>query len=114
MISEIQESSAEGKMAVGVPLPAAYDEAATMSRIKDLPKDLGVMLVTIGGLGLVLPGLVGAPALVAGGLVLWPKAFTRVEGWLRRQSPSLHSKSIKQLGRFLDDLERHYPTPPKS
>jgi hypothetical protein len=88
--------------------PAADDEAAAR-RIQDLPKELGVMLVSVGVLGLVLPGVMGAPALVAGGLVLWPGTFRRVDEWLRRRNPGLYHRGMKQLGRFLDDLERRYP-----
>ena len=36
-------------------------------------------------LGFALPGVVGTPAIIAGGLVLWPKAFGKVENWKRRQ-----------------------------
>ncbi len=88
--------------------PTAEDEAATR-RIMELPKDLGVMLISVGGLGLVIPGMVGVPALLAGGLVLWPKGFRRAEDWLRRRSPCVHRNGMRQIGRFLDDLERRYP-----
>jgi hypothetical protein len=53
--------------------------------------------------------VMGAPALVAGGLVLWPGTFGPVDEWLRRQNPGLYHRGMKQLGRFLDDLERRYP-----
>ena len=65
------------------------------------------MLVTAGVIGVVLPGP-GAPALLAGGLILWPEGFGRVEGWLRRQFPEAHRKGIRHIGRFLSDLERRY------
>jgi hypothetical protein len=90
------------------PDPAA-DESA-IRRIKDLPREFGVMLVSVGVLGVVLPGVMGAPALVAGGLVLWPGTFERMNEWLRRRNPSLYQRGMKQVGRFLDDLERRYPT----
>ena len=82
---------------------------STVRRIKELPKEVGVMLVSVGTLGLVLPGLMGTPAIIAGGLVLWPGTFSGVEGWLRRRNPGLYHRGMKQLGRFLDDLERRYP-----
>jgi hypothetical protein len=75
-------------------------DGSTVRRIKELPREVGIMLVSVGTLGLVLPGLMGTPAIIAGGLVLWPGTFSGVEGWLR---------GMKQLGRFLDDLERRYP-----
>ncbi|WP_165224136.1 hypothetical protein [Aquisphaera insulae] len=80
-----------------------------MARIKDLPKEVGVMLVTVGALGLVLPGVVGAPAAIAGGLVLWPGTFGTVESWFERRFPTAHKKSLRQIHRYLNDLERRYP-----
>ena len=50
------------------------------------PRELGVMLVSAGLIGVVLPGP-GVPALVAGGLILWPKGFGKAEQWLRGSFP---------------------------
>jgi hypothetical protein len=91
-------------------LPVVADEAA-VHRIKGLPKEVGVMLVSVGVLGVVLPGVVGAPAIVAGGLVLWPRAFSGMERWLRRRHPGLHHRSMQQIERYLNDLERRFPEP---
>ena len=41
------------------------------------------MLVSVGALGIVLPGMLGTPAIIAGGLVLWPGTFGGLEDWLR-------------------------------
>ncbi len=71
-------------------------------------KDLGLMLVSAGLIGVVLPGP-GAPALVAGGLMLWPGAFGKVERWMQRRFPEAHRKGIGHINRFLADLERRYP-----
>lgn len=79
-------------------------------RLSALPKEVGVLLVTIGAMGLVLPGLVGTPALLAGGLMLWPRGFRSVNGWLQRKCPKIHGHGAAQLIRYLDDLERRYPT----
>jgi hypothetical protein len=84
-------------------------EAAYTQRIEDLPKEVGVMLMTVGVLGLALPGVVGGPALLAGGLVLWPKAFGRVETWFEKRFPTAHRKSMQQINRYLDDLEKRFP-----
>ena len=83
--------------------PADGDEP--MAR---LPKELGVMLVSAGVIGLVLPGP-GTPVLVAGGLILWPRAFGKVERWFRGQFPDAHRQGMVHLRRYLDDLERRYP-----
>jgi hypothetical protein len=85
------------------------EEEAELRRIKDLPRELGVMLMTVGVLGFVLPGVVGTPAVIAGGLVLWPKAFGRVESWFERKFPKIHKQSLYQINRYLNDLESRYP-----
>jgi len=41
--------------------------------------------------------------------VLWPKTFSKVEGWFSHRFPVTHRKSMQQVGRFLDDLDRRYP-----
>ncbi len=85
------------------------EEEAELRRIKDLPKEVGVMLMTVGVLGLVLPGVVGTPAAIAGGLVLWPRAFGKIENWFERKFPETHKHSLYQINRFLDDLDARYP-----
>ena len=85
------------------------EEEAELSRIKDLPKEVGVMLMTVGVLGFVLPGVVGTPAAIAGGLVLWPRTFGKVENWFERRFPKIHKQSLYQINRYLNDLESRYP-----
>ncbi len=85
------------------------EEEAELRRIKDLPKEVGVMLMTVGVLGLALPGVVGTPAMIAGGLVLWPKAFGKVENWFEHKFPKVHKQSLHQIHRYLNDLESRYP-----
>jgi len=85
------------------------EEEAELRRIKDLPRELGVMLMTVGVLGIILPGVVGTPAVIAGGLVLWPKAFGKVENWFERRFPKTHKQSLYQINRYLNDLESRYP-----
>src|SRR3954453_7292223 len=74
-----------------------------------LPPEVGALLMVVGVAGLLLPGPVGSPFFVAGGVALWPSAFGRVEGWFRRKFPVMHRKGMEQMGRYLDDLERRYP-----
>jgi len=85
------------------------EEEAELRRIKDLPREVGVMLMTVGVLGFILPGVVGTPAAIAGGLVLWPKAFGKVENWFERRFPKIHKQSLYQINRYLNDLESRYP-----
>jgi hypothetical protein len=84
------------------------DPAAPTGLAVTPPKDLGLMLVSAGVIGVVLPGP-GVPALVAGGLILWPEAFGSVERWLQKRFPETHRKGIGHINRFLTDLERRYP-----
>jgi hypothetical protein len=88
---------------------APEDVEGVTRRLEELPRELGVLLASVGVLGVVLPGVAGAPALIAGGLVLWPKTFGKVEGWFSARFPVAHRKSMQQVGRFLDDLDRRYP-----
>ena len=76
-----------------------------------VPKELGVLLV-IGGIGgLLLPGPVGSPFLILGGVILWPRAFNRVEKCFAKRFPRLHEQGMSQISRFVTDLERRYPWP---
>jgi hypothetical protein len=81
----------------------------TARQIRELPREVGVMLVSVGVMGFVLPGMAGAPALVAGGMVLWPGVFGKLEDRLRRRYPELHRQGLRQIGRYLDDLGRRFP-----
>jgi hypothetical protein len=84
---------------------------AGLNRIKDLPKEVGVMLITAGIVGFILPGP-GTPAIIAGGLVLWPNAFGKLETWLEQSHPKVHKKGMQQINRFLSDLQKRYPDLP--
>ena len=79
--------------------------------LKQLPKEVGVMLMTVGVMGLVLPGVVGTPAVIVGGLVLWPKTFSKMEQWFRGRCPEFHQKGLVQMRRYIADLEKRYPEP---
>ena len=83
-----------------------------LARIKGLPKELGILLIALGLGGLMVPGPVGSPLVLMGGLVLWPKAFERVEAGFRKRFPEAHRRSVSQIMRFVDDLERRYPKRP--
>jgi hypothetical protein len=77
--------------------------------IQGVPKELGVLLV-IGGIGgLLLPGPIGSPFLILGGVILWPAAFNRVEKCFEKRFPRLHKRGMMQITRFVTDLERRYP-----
>jgi cation transport ATPase len=89
-------------------IPQEPDESGAPA-LKTVPREVGVMLLAVGVLGFVLPGVMGTPAIIAGGLALWPGAFGKVEGWFGRRFPRLHRRGMDQVGRYLDDLERRFP-----
>jgi hypothetical protein len=78
-------------------------------RLEKLPPEIGVLLIVLGMAGILLPGPVGSPFLVAGGIALWPSVFRKTEDWLQRTAPGLYDEGIRQMERFLADLERRYP-----
>ena len=75
------------------------------------PKELGILLLVGGVLGLLLPGPVGTPFLIIGGVILWPAAFSRLESCLVKRLPRTHKLGMAQINRFVSDLERRYPWP---
>jgi hypothetical protein len=85
----------------------SYAEAV---RLEALPKELGVLLIVAGIGGVILPGPVGAPFLLLGGLILFPNAFRKVDRGFANKFPKLHNEGMKQVSRFVNDLERRYPT----
>jgi hypothetical protein len=87
----------------------AESAALTLRRISAMPRDVGWLLVTAGVVGEVAPGVFGTPFWIMGTLILWPSMGRRMESVLERRAPQFFAASMKQVGRFLDDLERRYP-----
>jgi hypothetical protein len=87
------------------------EEAESVQRIREMPKEVGVLLVVAGIGGLLLPGPVGSPFVILGGVILWPRVFERVETAFAHRFPQAHRQSVRQIGRFLADLDRRYPLP---
>jgi hypothetical protein len=92
------------------------DEAGSRSttaepavRLQKLPPEIGVLLLVMGVAGLLLPGPVGSPFVIAGGIALWPAGFRKVEGWFQRRAPRLYHVGMDQMERYLADLENRYP-----
>jgi hypothetical protein len=79
-----------------------------------LPKEVGVFLLAIGIGGILLPGPVGAPFFLLGGVVLFPRAFGPLEQKFRNRFPDAHTEAMKRVRRFVGDLERRYPSPPST
>jgi hypothetical protein len=87
-------------------LPAEEDRRLRLER---LPTEIGVVLILVGTAGVLLPGPIGSPFLVAGVLALWPAALRVVERWLIEIAPAIYTRLIRWIERFLADLERRYP-----
>ena len=92
--------AAAGRSPAPVDATPATEEAAR--RIAHLPKETGWALITAGIVGLAVPGVLGAPFLLAGAVVLAPGGSKLLARWAPRST-------TRQIGRFLDDLERRYP-----
>jgi hypothetical protein len=86
------------------------DQVEDLERIKHLPKEVGVLLLVAGIGGLLLPGPVGTPFVLVAAVVLWPSLFERVELSFERHFPKMHRAGVRQIKRFLKDLERRYPS----
>jgi hypothetical protein len=90
------------------------DQIEGIDRIKHLPRELGVLLMVAGIGGMLLPGPVGAPFVLVSLVVLWPRAFERMELLFERRCPKTHRAGVRQIKRYVTDLERRYPSPPSS
>jgi uncharacterized membrane protein YbaN (DUF454 family) len=76
-----------------------------------MPREIGVLLVVAGIGGVLLPGPIGTPFLILGGVILWPGAFERTETYLKKRFPRMHRHGMRQINRFLVDLDRRFPLP---
>jgi len=81
----------------------------TVLRIEHLSREVGWVLVTAGVVGLIVPGMPGAPVLLVGVFVLVPGGPRLLSRWAGRNPPKVVRTAMRQIGRFLDDLERRYP-----
>ena len=92
--------------------PEAHAAEETRQRLRMLPPEVGAVLLTVGVAGLIFPGPFGTPFLLAGGLVLAPRYFHRVELWLQKRFPAMHRAGRRPLNRFIDNFEKRFPCHP--
>jgi hypothetical protein len=92
----------------------AAEDDQVIQRITNVPRDVGWMMIYVGVLGVILPGLPGAPFLVAGTAVLTPGGPQLLTRWAKRKPKGIVHTGLKQIGRWLDDLERRYPRLPST
>jgi hypothetical protein len=81
-----------------------------MRRIENLPREAGWALITAGVIGVVAPGIVGWPFVVAGAFVLAPGGTQRLARWAGRKPRKHAHAALRQICRLVDDLERRYPS----
>jgi hypothetical protein len=106
---EATHEESRALLALEQSLVALDMDEQTIDRVEKLPRDVGWLLITAGLVGVVVPGVLGVPFLVLGGLVLMPLTSQRAEQWLGGHSPKMFKGSVRQINRFLDDLDRRYP-----
>ncbi len=74
-----------------------------------LPSEVATLLILAGIAGVVLPGPVGTPMLIAGCVMMWPKTFRPIEIWFSRNCPRFHHEGVIQIKEFVQDLQRRFP-----
>jgi hypothetical protein len=76
-----------------------------------LPRDVGAVLLTVGAVGLVIPGPLppGLTFLAIGTVILSPKLLRPFGGCLRKRLPLIYRVFEMQVSRFNSDLEHRYP-----
>jgi len=89
--------------------PVPDEDEEVIKRVEHLNHSVGWLLVSAGLVGMIVPGVLGTPFLIMGGLVLWPGNHNKVERWRKGHSPKVFHGAMKQINRFLDDLEKRYP-----
>jgi hypothetical protein len=109
-VNGTKKTSAAGKREKRIP-PADLtpEHLEQIRKVRAMPTEVGILLIVSGIGGILLPGPVGTPFLVLGCMMLWPKAFHRVGICLESHLPNMHHHGIKQINRFLDDLDTRYP-----
>jgi hypothetical protein len=89
--------------------PITAADTATIQKVAELPHEVGWLLVYLGVLGLVVPGVIGFPFLIAGGAVLTPGGPARFSQWAARKPRPITYIGLRQIARMIDDLDRRYP-----
>jgi hypothetical protein len=80
-------------------------------KVEGLPKDVGVILLGLGALGIAIPGPIpsGASFVLLGVLFLRPGLIVRFAGPLAGRFPRLFGFLIDFVDHLRIDLERRYP-----
>jgi hypothetical protein len=80
-------------------------------KLQGLPWDLGLSLVSLGTIGVLIPGPVplGPSFVLLGGVVLCPSLLARTGGPLARKCPYVFRVLIDFTDHLRSDLDRRYP-----
>jgi hypothetical protein len=97
-----------GAEAVPAP-PLLHRELA--EKLEKLPRDVAVAVLSLGVVGVVIPGPVplGASFVLLGGVLLWPGVLARMGGPLARRCPFVFHVLIDFADHLRADLDRRYP-----
>lgn len=87
----------------------SHHDAESVHTLENFPPEIATLLIMAGVAGILLPGPVGTPLLIAGGVVIWPKTFRPIERWFRGRFPCLHREGVIQLKEFVGDLKKRFP-----
>ena len=87
----------------------AAEDALIIDRVERLSRGAGSMLVIAGLIGVIVPGVVGAPILAVGVLAMTPYGRRKLARWQRGRAPKAIHVALRQIDRFMDDLDRRYP-----
>ena len=85
------------------------NHAGEIAKRRAIAQEVGALLIVSGIAGILLPGPVGTPLLILGCVMIWPKAFRRMDQFFAKRFPRTHHLGALQSARFLSDLERRYP-----
>jgi hypothetical protein len=116
----IRPKSIPRKAATGRPVDPDPGETASdrgelhrelARKLAGLPGDLGVSLISLGVVGIVIPGPVplGASFILLGTVVLFPGLLARTGGPLAKRCPRVFGVLIDFTDHFRADLARRYP-----
>jgi hypothetical protein len=123
-MNELAVATPGNTAALALPATDASAEALTpeeqaeferaVQRIENFPSEFGWLMIYVGVLGVVLPGIIGFPFLIAGGAVVMPGGRKWLSRWVSRKPGRLVRASLKQITRMADDIERRYPSVPET
>jgi hypothetical protein len=106
--SEINSNPADGIRESG-PAVVPVNGVRELANQRAISQEVGALLIVSGIAGILLPGPVGTPLLILGCVMVWPKAFERMDLFFAKRFPRAHHLGVVQSTRFLNDLERRYP-----